>query len=228
MVLKPGSNTYSGSPIYDHYSHYTPADNVDAVDTYSHVESTSIVGVQTGDPYAHTCHHWRGDARMNWAVYERQAQCNINIRFTLLAGNTAVLTDGCTGSGAFGNLYPAVIGPVVFTDSANPVPKVDGNTLPYTLEVEAASLDSGGEIVSYAISAGDDCDASPTVVVYQGPASGSTFPVGDTLVTIRATDNQNNIGDGILTVRVTLPPDSDSDGLSDYEEASLGTGECRL
>ena len=228
LVIKPGNNTYSGADVYDKYSYYTPADGDNAVDSYAYnSSSTSIVGITAGDPYAHTCHHWLSDARMNWAVYERQAQCNVNIKFTLLAGNTAVLEDGCS-SHDFGALYPAVIGPTIFTDSANPVPKVDGNTLPYTLEVEAASLDATNATVSYTISAGDDCDASPTVVVHQGLASGSVFPVGDTAVTIRATDNQNNIGDGILTVRVTLPPDSDNDGLSDYEEAALGTGECRL
>ena len=244
LVLKPGTNTYSSSTQKDHYSWYTPLDSANAVDTYSWKSISSILAYDPkyailaydpkyapypdGYPHAHTCHHWRSNARMNWAVYERQAQCNVSLKFTLLAGTTVVLTDGCTSSGPFGNLYPAVIGPTIFTDSANPVPKVDGNTLPYTLEVEAASLDAGGETVSYTMSAGDDCDASPTVVVHQGLASGSTFPVGDTAVTIRATDNNNNIGDGILTVRVTLPPDSDNDGLSDYEEAALGTGECRL
>ena len=228
LVLKPGTSTYSGTTLYDKYSYYTPANGANAVDSYSYDSSqTSIVGVQSGDPYAHTCHHWVSSATMNWAVYEREAQCNVEIKFTLKSGNTVVLEDGCSGNG-FGTLYPAVIGPVTFTDSADPVPKVNGNSLPYTIEVEAASLDASGETVNYAISADDDCDASPTVAVHQGLASGSTFPVGDSAVTIRATDNQGNTVDGTLTVRVTLPPDSDNDGLSDNEEAGLGTGKCCL
>ena len=159
----------------------------------------------------------------NRATYTREAQCNVNIQFTLKTGNTVVLRDGC-GSTPIGSanpngaLYPAVVGPAVFLDESAPVPKVDGKTLPYVLEVEAATLASTSATASFTISADDDCDASPSAVIVSGPASGSDFPLGDTLITIRAEDDQGNSAEGVLTVRVALPPDSDSDGLSDQDE----------
>ena len=128
-----------------------------------------------------------------------------------------VLRDGC-GSTPIGSLYPAVVGPAIFLDESAPVPKVDGHELPYVLEVEADTLASTNAMASFTISAADDCDTSASAEIVSGPASGSVFPLGDTAITIRATDNQGNTAEGVLTVRVALPPDSDADGLSDAYE----------
>ena len=51
-------------------------------------------------------------------------------------------------------------------------------------------------VVSYAIpTANDACDSAPTVSLTQGLASGSTFPVGSTMVAYVATDASGNVSD---------------------------------
>ena len=68
----------------------------------------------------------------------------------------------------------------------------------------ADSTESTSAVVTFTASATDDCDASPSVTTNY--ASGSSFPLGDTQVTVTATDNQNNDGTNTLTVRVISPP----------------------
>lgn len=71
-------------------------------------------------------------------------------------------------------------------------------TLPTADTVEARG--DGGAVVTYAVGATDDIDASPTVVCT--PASGTTFPVGVTTVACAATDEAGNVAHGSFDVVV--------------------------
>jgi hypothetical protein len=71
-------------------------------------------------------------------------------------------------------------------------------TLPTADTVEARG--DGGAVVTYAVGATDDIDASPTVVCT--PASGTTFPVGVTTVACAATDEVGNVAHGSFDVVV--------------------------
>jgi len=77
-------------------------------------------------------------------------------------------------------------------------------TLPADRTVEATG--PSGAVVSYAVTAKDDVDPSPTVACT--PASGSPFPLGATTVKCTATDASGNAASGTFTVTVvdTTPP----------------------
>ena len=138
----------------------------------------------------------------DWVYYEYPVTCNQQVSYTLLSGNTVVLEKACT------NLYPATVSGTI-TDSSPPVPKINGQNLPYTITVMADSTESTSAVVTFTASATDDCDASPSVTTncaITNCASGSSFPLGDTQVTVTATDNKNNVGTNTLTVRVISPP----------------------
>lgn len=87
---------------------------------------------------------------------------------------------------------------------------VTPDTVPPTLSVPAnftAEADSpAGKSVNYSVSATDDRDPNPTVVCT--PASGSTFPLGPTLVACTATDASGNSVSASFTITVidTTPP----------------------
>lgn len=72
-------------------------------------------------------------------------------------------------------------------------------SLPSAVSVEAP--DAGGAIVTYAASATDDTDPSP--VLSCTPASGTLFPLGQTVVTCTATDATGHDVSGSFTVTVT-------------------------
>eukprot|EP00804_Cyclotella_cryptica_P005735 CCRYP_000074-RA/>CCRYP_000074-RA protein AED:0.47 eAED:0.32 QI:0/0/0/1/1/1/2/0/302 len=135
----------------------------------------------------------------NWVYYDRSSTCNVQVKYTLLKGNTVVLEDGCSTP-----LYPAAIGPITFLDTSPPVPKIDGYTLPYTVTVMTANFFSTSTTVNFVATAVDDCDQNPTVTLSHN--SGSTFPLGSTVVTVSAKDNQNNLSVGSFTVTVVSAP----------------------
>ncbi len=58
--------------------------------------------------------------------------------------------------------------------------------------------------VSFVVSATDDCDGAPTIVSV--PPSGTTFPVGETIVTVTATDACGNTTTCTFKVKVTRLP----------------------
>jgi len=74
-------------------------------------------------------------------------------------------------------------------------------SLPANFSVTAAS--SAGAVVTYTASALDAVDGS--VAVACAPASGSTFPVGATVVLCSATDFSGNTSNGSFTVTVNPP-----------------------
>jgi len=137
----------------------------------------------------------------DWVYYEYPVTCNQQVSYTLLSGNTVVLQEACS------TLYPATVTRII-RDSSPPVPKINVNgqnrNLPYTITVMADSTESTSAVVTFTVSATDDCDASPSVTTNY--ASGSSFPLGDTQITVTATDNESNVGTNTLTVRVISPP----------------------
>ncbi len=101
----------------------------------------------------------------------------------------------CSAQDEAGNLSSASF-TVTVSDAIPPV-----LSLPPHLTVEAAS--TAGQSVSFVATATDAVTSSPEVACT--PASGSTFPVGDTLVSCVATDAAGNSSQGSFTVTVTLP-----------------------
>ncbi len=71
---------------------------------------------------------------------------------------------------------------------------------------QTLECDDGGAVATFAASAGDSCDSSPTVAC--APPSGSTFPLGDTEGTCTATDDAANTSTctHVVTVADTVPP----------------------
>ncbi|MCZ6796254.1 MAG: HYR domain-containing protein [Planctomycetota bacterium] len=104
---------------------------------------------------------------------------------------------------------------VMVVDSTSPVV-----TCPENLSVECASRE--GAVVEFQVTAGDDCDDSPTVV--STPASGTLFPVGTTTVTSTATDSSGNNAACTFDVTVVCegglqrPGDCNQDGELDISD----------
>jgi len=71
-------------------------------------------------------------------------------------------------------------------------------TLPGDLVANATS--PAGAVVNYTVSATDNADPSPTVAC--APASGSTFPVGTSVVSCTATDVAGNSSNGTFSIVV--------------------------
>ena len=159
-------------------------------------------------------------SEVNWVYYDYRSVCFVPVQFTLLAGNTCVLEDGCSGS-----LYPAATGWFTSTDAAPPIPKIDGNELPWNLVVTASNVGDSSAVVTFSATASDDCDPNPSVVVSH--ASGSTFPVGDTTVTVNATDADGRVTTAELTVTVLKRTESPSSSPSPSSQPSLSSKPSR-
>ncbi len=104
-------------------------------------------------------------------------------------GNTVAVTFNVTNTSGFGTNCQAMITAV---DSTPPVAICPGN-----ITNEAAS--ASGAVVTFSISGTDNCTLSSVVAV---PASGSTFPIGVTTVTVTATDSVGLTNACTFTVRV--------------------------
>jgi hypothetical protein len=78
-------------------------------------------------------------------------------------------------------------------------------TCPANITAEATS--AAGRVVNFTPTAVDNCDGSPVIV--SSPASGSTFPIGVTVVTVNASDvtGNTNTCTFTVTVRDTTGPD---------------------
>ena len=139
----------------------------------------------------HQCNNGNDD----WVYFDYSTSCDRAVQYTLLAGNTCVLTDGCGG-----NLYPAKSGWFSASDSTPPIPQVNGNALPYTITVTADNVGDTSAVVPFTPGAVDDCDMNPSFTVSH--PSGSSFPVGSTDVTVTATDDKGKTATGTLTVTV--------------------------
>jgi hypothetical protein len=93
-------------------------------------------------------------------------------------------------------------------DIANTTEPLDSTppTLNVPPEVVAEATSASGAIVTYTVSASDADDPAPVVTCT--PASGSTFPIGETTVSCTATDAAGHTATASFVVRVrdTTPP----------------------
>jgi HYR domain/Kelch motif/Galactose oxidase, central domain len=102
--------------------------------------------------------------------------------------------DNCCGSG----LVSAEVFSRSFVDMVPPT-----ITTPGDLTVVASGLE--GAVVNFTVSATDNIDANPELTCE--PASGSTFPVGETTVTCTATDSSGNTATARFSVTVVAALD---------------------
>jgi HYR domain-containing protein len=107
--------------------------------------------------------------------------------------------------------------------------------VPQSVPIEATSLD--GAEITYTVTAEDNVDGTATleedgiitqdnvggdITISCSPASGSMFPVGDTIVQCTATDAAGNEGRASFTVAVNAPPGSNARAVpSDTEDNSF-------
>jgi Ca2+-binding RTX toxin-like protein len=108
---------------------------------------------------------------------------------TFPIGETIV---NCEATDAAGNTATASF-MIIVQDTTAPV-----ITVPGTITEEAAS--PNGAVVTFEVTAQDDVDGS--VPVTCTPASGSTFPIGETIVECTATDAAGNTATASFTVTV--------------------------
>jgi len=102
---------------------------------------------------------------------------------------------------------------VTVTESVDPTVSCPG-------DIDVDTGDPTGTTVTFAASATDNCDPSPEITF--SPTSGSHFPIGDTVVTVTATDDSGNTDTCTFTVSVNFqnsPPNAVNDS------ASLAQGE---
>ena len=132
----------------------------------------------------------------DWVYFDFPATCNTPARFEILQGDTKYLQEGCK------NLYPVTI-QGNFTDQGPPSPKINGATCDDNTVISAStgSCDDNETIVIFSADAEDDCDPDPTVTLTQQP--GTLFPVGDTSVTLTATDDEGKSKQCTFTVSVS-------------------------
>jgi hypothetical protein len=84
--------------------------------------------------------------------------------------------------------------------------------------ITADATSQAGAVVTYSVTATDPDDAVASVVC--SPTSGSTFPIGTTTVTCKATDTHGNSSNATFTVHVN----GAADQLADLAEAVAGVG----
>jgi hypothetical protein len=134
----------------------------------------------------------------DWVYYDYSSTCNRPVQYTLLAGTTCYLQDAaCTA----GNVYPAATGWFTASDASPPVPMINGNSLPWSpIVVTASNVGDTSAVVTFAATAVDDCDSNPSLALSH--ASGSSFPIGDTDVTVTATDASGRSTSGVLRITV--------------------------
>ncbi len=116
---------------------------------------------------------------------------------SLFPPGTTMVT--CTATDASGNFSQCAFEVIVEDTTAPDI------TCPADPTVECTS--PLGAIVTFAVSATDTCDPIPSIVCV--PPSGSTFPLGTTMVTCTATDASGNSSQCTFDVIVedTTPPD---------------------
>jgi hypothetical protein len=164
--------------------------------------TTDLPGCLSGETiFDRTCNN----QRRNWVYFDFAAAiCNIEVKYTFLAGNTQYLEDGCSTSG-MPDLYPITITDIL-VDVAGPVPYVNGarcDEVQQILSVTTSSLTSTTANVPFVLTAIDDCDPNPTLT--SSHSSNDAFPLGNTTVTVNTLDNQGRSGQGTFIIQVQLP-----------------------
>jgi hypothetical protein len=113
--------------------------------------------------------------------------CNHDSGDVFPLGTTTV---NCSATNDFGTTSGSF--PVFVSDVTVPVLSLPGDIV------------TTNPVVSFTVTATDDLDPSPLVAC--SPASGSTFPAGDTIVRCSAADNLGNVAFGTFKVSVVIGP----------------------
>jgi len=130
---------------------------------------------------------------------------------TFPLGSSSVV---CTAADAFGNQGSATF-TVKVQDTTKPV-----LTLPANITVDATS--PLGAVVTYAVSASDIVSGSVAVICSK--ASGTTFPIGTTVVNCTATDGSGNAATGSFSVLVQAAAAQVSNLLAEVQAFNLAQG----
>lgn len=167
----------------------------------------SLPGCITGtaDTLVTTC----SQAYNDWVWYDFPVTCNQPVSYTLLAGNTVVLTEGC------GALYPATIAEANgFTDQGGPAIAIDGQPCEgHVVMASTADACTPSGVATWVPTVADDCDPNPSIP-QSSLQSGDTFLLGDTPVTISASDNLGQLTTCTFTVRMSSGADADPPALT--------------
>jgi hypothetical protein len=148
-----------------------------------------------------TCSNPQG----NWVWFDFETQCEKDVKYAFLQGTTVVLEDGCYATNK-PQLYLDATITANFQDVTAPVPYLngercdDGDGSTKIIYARAEKRDDTSAVVDFDVSARDDCDPNPSVST--DFSSGNAFPLGDTSVTITATDNKGHEGSCTFIVRV--------------------------
>lgn len=160
--------------------------------------SISIIGTCAGESNRYN----------DWVYYDfAPAVCGQQIKITLNAGNTVVLTEACA------SLYPVSV-TATFNDNSPPVINCQN------VKVQAC----GSTSVNFSATAIDACDPNPSITY--SIASGSTFNYGTTQVTATATDNQNQSAS--CTFNVTVVDDIAPTAICKNISVSLVNGSASI
>jgi hypothetical protein len=95
--------------------------------------------------------------------YSATLTCNRPVQYTLLEDQAALLGEAYGQAGCASYIYPAATGWFTATDASSPVPKINGNELPWNLVATASNVSDSSANVTFSASAGDDCDSNPSV-----------------------------------------------------------------
>ena len=181
------TSTAGSMTIQQNHLDGQPLITLNPTGSIANISTSSLPGCEGIATRASMC---SGRSDNDWVWYDFPTSCNIPVSYTLISGNTDVLAAACPGL-----IYPATISGT-FSDNLAPSIQIDGNDCEgYTQTVSNAC---GPEAVTFAVTASDDCDASPVMSVEH--ASGSTFPVGSTSVAVTATDSSGKTSKCTFTV----------------------------
>lgn len=157
------------------YGSTTITQDVDATGVANNTSWNNLPGCGSGITILQSC-PGLANTYNDWGYFDfAPAACNIPVSITINAGNTVVFEEACS------QLYPQTIN-TTFNDTAPPI-----LTCPSDVSVSACSAATA----TYSpASATDACDSNPVITYSQ--ASGTTFSFGNNVVTVTATDADNN------------------------------------
>ena len=171
------------------------ARNVTAI--FQRLDMTPPVIIPTVTPGPNAAGWSNTDVTVSWGVTDPESgiPSSSGCGTTTLTADTTGTTLTCTATNAAG-----LSNSVSVTVKIDKTPPVIGAVS----DVTTTATSPTGAVVTFALpTATDAFDPSP--VVTSSPASGSTFPIGTTTITVTAKDATNNISTKTFTVTVTEP-----------------------